>query len=267
VPWIFAVRETLRPTPRVELPDVRALTTASEASQAAGVRRGLIACLWLTWIAVAVGGRFYEHYFIQFAPPLALVAAPNAAHLLSRWATLAPWKRWLWGVGLGLPPVLCILWTVTLGLNGAYPAQEPRTRALAGWLQQHTSPDERLFIWGHYSPIYYLSDRMPGTRYITTSVHVGNFDPEHLDPDFDPSAFVSWRDVDDTVKDLEANQVAIVVDTAPSGIHGWNHFPLSMAPPLADYVRSHYSLVGEAGGARIYRRNAGQASRDSAALK
>ncbi|MBS2025157.1 MAG: hypothetical protein JST92_22380, partial [Deltaproteobacteria bacterium] len=40
--------------------------------------------VWLTWLPVSAGGRFYEHYYLQFAPALALVGAPWAADLVRR---------------------------------------------------------------------------------------------------------------------------------------------------------------------------------------
>jgi len=54
---------------------------------------------------------------------------------------------------------------------------------------------------------------------VTTSVHVGNFDPAHLPDGIDLAAFRSDRDVAFTLRDLETNRVPIFVDTAPAGIH------------------------------------------------
>src|SRR5207237_9110800 len=65
VPWILAARESLRPRADV-------------------VWRALSSMLWLTWLPVAAGGRFYEHYFLQFVPPLSMLAAPRAAALALR---------------------------------------------------------------------------------------------------------------------------------------------------------------------------------------
>ena len=113
---------------------------------------------------------------------------------------------------------------------------------------------ERVFIWGHFSPIYFLADRMPGTRYLTTSVHVGNFDPAYLADGVDLTPYCSDKDVALTLRDLEVNRVPVFIDTAPSGIHHWDRVPLSVVPAISRYLAAHYTLRAEVAGARIYRR-------------
>ena len=140
------------------------------------------------------------------------------------------------------------------GALGLLPAQEARTRELGAWLRTHTSAEDRLFVWGHYTTIYVLADRLPGTRYYATSVHVGDFDPHHLPEGFDLTPYVSPRDVDLTLGDLEANRPAYVIDTAPADIHDWHRVPLELVPALRRYVDEHYALVATPGGAAVYRR-------------
>jgi hypothetical protein len=146
------------------------------------------------------------------------------------------------------------------GMAGAYPAQNAQVRELADWLAQNSSPEERLFIWGHYSTIYFLAQRMPGTRYIYTSFHMGGFDSEHLPPKFDAAAYQSPKDVAATLQDLESNKPALVVDTAPANIHNWSKVPLQKFPELARYVEEHYRLIAHPAGAAVYRRVANQAA-------
>ena len=236
VPWILAVRETARPAVR------------------GPARAGVALAVWLTWIAVSVGGRFYEHYFLQFVAPLAVLASPKAAELVRSWRGLSPRRRAMTALACAVPALCLLCYSFARGIAGKYPEQDPRARALAAWLTHNSRPDERLFIWGHYPPIYYLADRLPGTRYVTTSVHVGNFDPGHLPDGVDLSPFRSDRDVALTLHDLEANRVPIFVDTAPSGIHHWDRVPLSTVPALEGYLHEHYALVAQVDGSRIYRR-------------
>jgi 4-amino-4-deoxy-L-arabinose transferase-like glycosyltransferase len=236
VPWALATRETLWPTIRGR------------------ARTGVVLSVWLSWIAVSTGGRFYEHYFLQFIAPLALLAAPAAAGLVRSWPEIPRARRRMVVLACALPSLILVAFSYGRGLAGSYPEQEPRARELAGWLARNTAPEERLFIWGHYSPIYYLSGRLPGTRYLTTSVHVGNFDPGHLRDGADLAPFRSDRDVALTLRDLEANRVPVFVDTSPSGIHHWDRVPLSTVPALERYLRERYALVAEVAGARVYRR-------------
>lgn len=236
VPWVLATRETVQPTVR------------------GPARTGLVLALWLTWISVSVGGRFYEHYFLQFVAPLALLASPQAAAFVRSWPAFPRARRAFVVLACAFPAVILVIYSFGRGIAGRYPDQEPRARALAGWLARNTRADERLFIWGHYSPIYFLAGRLPGTRYVTTSVHVGNFDPAHLPDGIDLAPFRSDRDVAFTVRDLESNRVPIFVDTAPAGIHHWEKVPLSVVPALDRYLHEHYALVADVAGSRVYRR-------------
>jgi len=218
------------------------------------VGRAALLLLWLTWVPVALGGRFYEHYYLQFVPPLALLGASKAADLARRWRQLSPRLRAVIVAGCALPLAVNLAFAWGRGIAGRYPGQEPRTAALAAWLRANTAPEERLFVWGHYTPIYTLAQRLPGTRYYNTSVHMGNFDPEHLPHGFDPAAHRSEADVRATVEDLEARGPAIVVDTAPADIHGWARVPLTAFPEIAGYVHAHYRHVASPGGAEVWRR-------------
>lgn len=244
VPWFLATRETVAPVAR----------GVSPAGRRDPFHRALVIALWLTWIPVSLGWRFYEHYFIQFVPPLALLAAPQAVAIRAGWPALGRRARAALVAAIVLPVVGYVGYTWGRGLAGRYPGQDPKAQAIAGWLRDHASPDERVFVWGHFSPIYVLSDRLPATRYLTTSVHMGNFDPAHLPRGFDAGAHASQRDVDRTIADLEQSQAAIVVDTAAADLHAFGKVPLSAFPLLSDYVHTHYAIAGHPAGADVYRR-------------
>jgi 4-amino-4-deoxy-L-arabinose transferase-like glycosyltransferase len=232
--WILAVREAWRPWD--------------------AVRAMLVSALLVTWAPVSLGGRFYEHYFLQFVPPLAVLAGVGGERLLASWPRLPAWRRWGAAVLLLLPCVASVGWGFLRGVLGEYPAQEPRTREVAAWLRAHAAPGERLFVWGHYTPLYWLAQLDPGTRYLNTSVHMGNFDPGHLPQGFDVGPFESAVDVTRTLEDLETRRPAWVVDTAPADIHHWARVPLAKFPALEGYLLAHYRAVAAPAGAVVYRR-------------
>jgi Dolichyl-phosphate-mannose-protein mannosyltransferase len=233
--WWCGVRETVRP-------------------RATSLRSALLLSTWLTWMAVALGGRFYEHYFLQFVVPLSLLGAPAAADLARRWSGLGVRARSLAAFVCCASAAGYLAFTFGRGLRGEYPSQEPRALAAARWVRDHTRTSDSVFVWGHYSPIYLLAERAPGTRYLTTSVHVGNFDPRQLPPGFDAARFRSERDIQLTIDDLQNHRVPWIVDTAPADIHSWGAMPLSKVPELQSYVAAHYDAVAIAGGATMYRR-------------
>jgi hypothetical protein len=243
LPWVLAVRSALRQRDRI--------ATA------------LALLLALTWIPVSMGGRFYEHYFLQFAPPLALLGASAAVRVLEAWPSLGAWHRRAWAFFV-LAPVLGVL-----GYNSAravlrdYPAQDPKVRAIASWLRANTSPEDRVFLWGDYSVIYCLADRLPGTRYMRTAPHIGDFDPGQIAPGESVPVFRSERDIAQTLTDLSANRPRVVVDTSTADLHGWSRFPLARVHELEAYVRDGYDLVAQPGGASIYLRRSPTAARGS----
>jgi len=237
--WALAIRET------------RGLLRGPEREP---VRVGLALALWLTFVPVSLGARFYGHYFIQFAPVVALFATPGALRLLDGWRTLPLARRRALALALALPVAIFLGVSWIGGILGRFPLQEPRTRELAAWISAHTSPHDRIAVWGHYSPIYVLAERLSGSRYHNTSIQIGNFDPHHLPEGFDLSPYVSERDVEILLGDLEAKKPVIFVDTAPSDIHDWARVPLRVVPRLQRYVEDHYALVARPGGSAVYQR-------------
>ncbi len=234
LPWVLAIRETLRP--------------------GVPVRRGLVLSTWLTFIPVAIGGRFYEHYFLQFVPPLAILGAPSAADLIRRWPALSKAARRGILALLLLPPLAYTGFTLGRGLDGRYPNQDPRIREISGWLRQQVPPQARLFVWGHAPQLYYLSRLRPASRYLTAATQIGGFDPEHVPPDFDVGPYRSRRDVEQLISDLESSRADVFVDTAPADIHSWAKFPLSRFPELQRYVAERYQLLATPGGAHVFKR-------------
>jgi hypothetical protein len=222
------------------------------------VRMALALAFLLTWIPVSMGGRFYEHYFLQFAPCMCVLAAPAAVALIDKWDGFDRLRRGAIVFAVAFPVALWAVHGFVRGMLGESPLQDRRATAVAEWIRDHSRPSDRLFVWGHYSPIYYLADRLPGTRYYTTSVLVGDFDPGQLPDGFDLRPYVSEPDVDRAIRDLDRSRVRFVVDTAPSGLHRWDRAPLSLVPRLEAYVRANYRLVAEPGGSAVYERNSGR---------
>ena len=225
VPWALAVRES--------------------AKRGDPVRRGLVIALWLTWLAVSAGGRFYEHYFLQFIPPLAIVGAPVAADLWRR-------RSRLWLVAVALTFAGYTGYGLARGLTGHYANQDPKVIAVSSWLRAETAPTDTIFVWGHAPQIYYLSQRPPGTRYLTAATQIGGFDPAHLPPGFDVGAHRSQRDLAALIQDL--GQTRWFIDTAPADIHDWSKAPLAAFPELAGYIAGHYTLYASPAGTAVYRR-------------
>ncbi len=139
-------------------------------------------------------------------------------------------------------------------LKRNFPSQDPTAIEIAEWIRHHTYKDEKIYVCGYFNPVYILADRRPASRFVNPSPVVGDFDPLHVPPAFDASPFIVQRDAEMLVRDLTDAPCAWFVDTAPSNLHGWSHFPLALVPVLEAHVRSSYVLAAEVANARIYQR-------------
>lgn len=237
LPWLWSLREGTR---------------AREP-----IRIGLLIGLLATWIPVSMSGRYYSQYFVQFAVPLSLLAAPSLAGLGTHWSERSRRSRRLWTLGLLGPVIFYLGYGIGRRVLDVlpYPSQDPRSVAIGDWVRSHSDPRDTLLVWGYIPPIYPLAQRLPGTRYVTTAVHIGDIEPSHVGRDFSPAQFLSDRDIARTIADLQSRQPLYVIDTAPTDLTHFSPFPLRVAPDLYRYVIAHYELVSDTpGGAQIYRR-------------
>ena len=120
-------------------------------------------------LGVSLSGRYYPHYFQIALAPLALLAALSFFSLEARWQKVLGWAL----LGLfGLQFLVC---------NGPFlSATDPSQRTLrlynvesfaiapsaADWINAQTPEAGRLWIWGSEAEIYFLSRRLPATRFL-----------------------------------------------------------------------------------------------------
>jgi hypothetical protein len=187
--------------------------------------------LWLWLLAaalgVATGLRFFGHYYLQLLPPLALLAArPLAAARRPLVVTVA--------VLAAVPSV----WFV----GEAFDESEARatvTGRVASYVREHTEPGDRIFVWGHLPEIYWRSDRLPATRFVTTGLLTGLSDGRDVSANEDRAATGAW---DDALADLEANPPALIINASSTGLHSESlaaYFP-RFARYAADYELVEY---------------------------
>jgi 4-amino-4-deoxy-L-arabinose transferase-like glycosyltransferase len=130
---------------------------------------GLMIQLWsIGAIAgIAMGGDWWPHYLIQIVPPLALWLAWNLESIAR---ALRSWRRALFiaiATGLLLLPYAIIIdgpegMVARLYGHPGYPAQAE----VARYIQDHTHPDDTIYVAFDQAAIYYLSDRKPAYRHL-----------------------------------------------------------------------------------------------------
>ena len=126
--------------------------------------------LWLWLISgavmVAIGLRFFGHYYMQVVPPLCLLTAGALSRGTRRAATTL------------------VAFAATCGL--AFSAAgyfmrpfdpEPNYQTVSQYLATIHGPNDRVAVWGSVPEIYWASNRRPATRFVTTPGFLADVNP------------------------------------------------------------------------------------------
>ncbi|HXC77076.1 MAG TPA: glycosyltransferase family 39 protein [Candidatus Acidoferrum sp.] len=211
--------------------------------------------LMVAWLAVSIpgslaGGHLSWHYFIQVMGPLALLAAFTIDRGLD-----GPRRRLVTAVavaGLALPLAgWGVFDLVSDPLTYDFQAPVPAHQAVAAYIQSHTRPDDRVFVWGDWPALYVESDRIMASRF--PGFLRGFARGSALTPNnWDTSAAV-WPALKE---DLTQHPPALIVDTSASA--NWSDFsmyPMTNYPVLAQFVATGYHLTATVDGVAIYSPN------------
>ena len=138
--------------------------------------------LIIVWAAasaagVAMGGRFFPHYFLHLLPAMAVLTAVVGYERLAR-RRIEPLSR----PALGLALLLVAASLTTNGVLYLAPrlaerhvAQnvyeqkewEDASQALAQYVKERTGPEDKIFNFGREAQIYFYADRQPAVRYFS----------------------------------------------------------------------------------------------------
>lgn len=227
------------------------------------------------WLVLSIAAplsspRMYPHYWIQYLPPLSLLAGLSIATLADRstWygRFIAPtgsplYRRPLF---LGTLAACAISWTYSwfyIGETGpAPPYNSVDFRPAVDYLRTHTRPGERAFVWGWFPPLYVHADLTPGTRFVNTQMFV-NFAKDSAPreaPGWIPDAARTWIEHPQAWNMLEEDFAKrppdLILDTSPGNHHRFGRFPMREFPRLQRLVDAGYRLEITVGGVGIYRR-------------
>lgn len=210
-------------------------------------RMALLGLLAASAIGAAAGARFYPHYYVQIIPPLVLLAAPYYARLWSGRMEPACWLlrpkiTYVW-LALTIIAFSIIHWT------GLAPRRAPSKEGR--YLLTHSSPDDRIFIWGQNSKIYLDARRRPASRYIATFPLTGNIFGGPL-PDVDTRDRIVSGAWENLQQDFAKHPPAYVIDlySGPGAL-----YPVQQFPILAKLLAEHYQPVARTQEGVIYRRH------------
>jgi hypothetical protein len=207
--------------------------------------------LALVWLAVSMvgsvaAGHLSWHYFIQAMGPLALASAIFFSRFsLKRWVVAAAF------VGVAVPAIGW--WAYDLGadpLTYDFGVPVPQHQAVAAYIRDHTTSDQRVFVWGDWPALYVESDRLMAGRF---PGFLRGFDRgSGLPPDNWDTTSDVWPQLE---ADLKAHPPALIVDTASAGWSDFSMYPMQNYPVLSDLVTSRYHAVATVDGVVIYAPN------------
>jgi len=187
--------------------------------------------LWL-WLgsgvlAVVAGLRFFPHYYLQLLPPLVLLAV--AGIQTRRVATRGK---------VAVVAVVVACCTCAYFLRPAFTFHDTRDTKLAlaagNYLAAHTTPAQRVLVWGQAPEAYWIADRTPSTRFATTGFVTGTSGgrpPWRVGTRYAvPGA---W---DDFMRDLRAHPPALIADMTTANQRKGSNYPPSRYPRFARYL-------------------------------
>jgi 4-amino-4-deoxy-L-arabinose transferase-like glycosyltransferase len=202
-------------------------------------------------IGAAAGARFYFHYYIQLIPPLALLAAPFYASLWS--GTTRP-GHWL------LRPAVTYAWLALtlIGFSISHwlgLAPQRATSETGSYLLEHSSPNDRIFVWGQAPRIYLEARRRPACRFVVTfplTGYVFGWSAQSI-PHVDTRKWIVpgvWKSL---AEDFAKHPPVYVVDVQVPAKNA--HYPVRDFPILARLLAERYHAVARTSEGVIYRMN------------
>jgi hypothetical protein len=201
--------------------------------------------LWV-WVAVGVaawaaGLRFFGHYWLQTVPPLVLLATP----VVSRWRGRA--ER-LAITGVVLPALAA--WSL-LFVPGSF-HHRPDPARLARYLREHTTPDQRVLVWGSYPEVILAADRLPAGGLVHSDFVVGRSGGREDPTDTVKDALPEAKRI--MLASLRSAPPELVVDTSTATDLGYRNYPLTLVPELDSFVHDGYEQVAVVDGVTVFKR-------------
>lgn len=199
----------------------------------------------LTSLAGAsASGRGFDHYYIQFLPACCLGVALGWGGL-SAWAWNSPVQgRWLRAAAV----LLTVLGLLQLA-NGtrhfraqAHQPEDPSRRA-GEFIKKHTTPEERIFVWGYHPDIYLFADRRPASRFVYASFLSGLIPWTNVAADKDTAYAIVPGARATLLRELEMMRPTFIVDCSVGPNRWWQKYPLSTFPELQAFITAHYALA------------------------
>jgi hypothetical protein len=201
--------------------------------------------LWLlsAALSVAVGLRFFGHYYLQLLPPLVLITTGVLVRSSGRAV-----KRTI-ALAAAIATIAAGLGFLVRPFN-----EKAQYKPVSQYLKERAGPEDRILVWGHVPEIYWASGKRPATRFLTSGFLSG-WEPGR------PGNDVNVKDATPGAwelffEDFATHPPTYILDTAYSGIRGAQYYMIARYPALARIVYRDYDYVETVDGIGIYKRRA-----------
>lgn len=228
------------------IPALLMLRSPSESTSGSDLGKDRARLILFLWSAVALasalmGRRPFNHYLLQPYLPMSLLLG-------------------LWLAGVRMPvfrpkPAMAAVWLLAFALFGFYHASTLRAdeiryamteKQVAHEIDAATGPNERIYVWGNATDIYYFSGRQPAMRYLFYPPFRGKYGQEA--PAFEQAYWERW------CEDFDRAKPDVIIDCSQTV---WNDLPWLdpyRNPDLGARLASDYKQTQDIHGFRIYRR-------------
>jgi hypothetical protein len=207
--------------------------------------RGQDTDLWL-WllsatVSVAVGLRFFGHYYLQLLPPLCLITAGALTERADRVVRGTVAFALTAAAGFTVVGFVARPW-----------GDHPKYQRVSQYLERHLRTTDRVFVWGHEPEIYWASGALPGTRFLSDGFVNGNWGGR---PPGDASSDVPTPGARKMLMDdLNVRRPRYILDTSPAAFRGSQYHPMKSIPELQRYVDRDYRYVRKIDEIAVYER-------------
>lgn len=223
------------------------LVGAFAAVRSTGLRRFTDPDLWV-WVAtglvaVIAGFRFFGHYWMQVIPPLVILGA----------APIARWQPRRQQLTAGLVALTALVALVSQATPGSF-RKRTDPAPISAAVQRLTGPTDRVFIWGSFPELAVAVDRPIAGGMVHSDFVTGRSGGHSEGSDTLSLAMDGAQD--SMLADLRANPPAVIVDTSTSPALGYGNYPMTLLPPLAEFVEHGYQRGETLSGVTLWVRTA-----------
>jgi 4-amino-4-deoxy-L-arabinose transferase-like glycosyltransferase len=237
--------------------DLRFQRNKSESSFPIFLVMWFVASVAVTFL----GKRMYGHYFIQIIPSLCLMAALFAGKLLDESSAR---RRNIWRTAIValtlIPGIVFVFMAVSFeAVTDTWGKISPDFRPAAEYIKEHTRVEDKIFVWGYFTPLYVYSGRTPSSRFNYTIMHTGYI--KGNGPSEKDRADLNWLAAPEVwpmlEKDLKDSPPELIIDTSPGNYHFYGRYPLKNYPLMREFVEKNCMFEKSLAGVDIYRCQSG----------